>query len=117
MDSVLVETTQGADNANAIRHYLAARNKAVTPEIIQKSFIKAGLNPINPNIFTESDYAPSKNTSINAPTPPSYPKETPYTLNESPSERDLPTCTNRSCCTVCKKPIFDEAVMARLIPR
>lgn len=56
-----------------IRHYLAAREAAASAQIVQQSFTKAGLYPVNPSIFTAKDYAPNQNTSMHLAVPTSFP--------------------------------------------
>ena len=49
---------------NFIPEYMSIRD-CVTPSIVQKSFKKTGIYPLNPKIFTDQDFAPSKATSSN----------------------------------------------------
>jgi hypothetical protein len=47
------------------------------PELIQSAFKNAGLNPLNPNIFTEEGFALSNVYSTQANVPASYPTDVP----------------------------------------
>ena len=40
--------------------YWKARTKGFQPDIIVRAFQKSGLNPIDPDVFTEEDYGPAK---------------------------------------------------------
>lgn len=50
---------------------------AFKSETILKAWRKAGIRPINPDIFTEADYAPSYSTSTQMHVPPSFPRKMP----------------------------------------
>ena len=62
---------------NFVPEYMEVRKKAITPELIKKSFSRTGIYPFNPDIFTDKDFAPSRATSRDAHLPPSYPPEVP----------------------------------------
>lgn len=54
--------------------YLTIRDKFFTPALIQKVFKNTGIHPLNPNIFTTNDFAPSQISSHRAHIPLSYPE-------------------------------------------
>ena len=77
VDEVTEDTGQGIRYTDAVHHYLDIREAAILPHIVKQSFISTGLNPINPNVFTEKDYAPSRNTSTFTTVPSSFPTQLP----------------------------------------
>lgn len=62
---------------NVIQNYVEVREKHLLPELIQKSFRKTGLYPVNRNVFTDHDFAPSKVTSTQVSLPDSFPEDIP----------------------------------------
>jgi hypothetical protein len=56
-----------------IKEYIVARGKAFLLETIKKAWVKCGIYPLNPNIFTDNDFTPSTSTSTGSPLPASYP--------------------------------------------
>ncbi|KAJ7112590.1 DDE superfamily endonuclease-domain-containing protein, partial [Mycena epipterygia] len=52
--------------------YLEVRKAVMTQSNILSAFRKTGIRPINPNVFTEDDYAPSWTTSTESHLPRSY---------------------------------------------
>jgi len=57
---------------NFIHEYMAIHD-VITPSLVQKVFRKTGIYPLNPDVFTDQDYAPSMASSSVAHLPPSYP--------------------------------------------
>jgi hypothetical protein len=57
-----------------VGEYLTIRDKVFTPALIQKAFKNTGIHPLNPNIFTANDFAPSQISSHRAHVPLSYPE-------------------------------------------
>jgi hypothetical protein len=47
--------------ADFVTEYLAVRDAAVTPELVLAAFRKTGIAPFNPDIFNDTDFAPSYN--------------------------------------------------------
>ena len=74
------------DRYNFIPEYLAARKKAITPELIIKAFRKTGIFPFNPNAIEERDYGPSMASSSELHLPPSYPDHTPSSPPAIPTD-------------------------------
>lgn len=56
-----------------VKEYMAARAKAVKPELVQSAFKHCGMNLINPSVFGPADFAPSSNSSRHSHLPASYP--------------------------------------------
>ncbi|KAF6763326.1 hypothetical protein DFP72DRAFT_956785, partial [Ephemerocybe angulata] len=52
---------------------MEAHRESFKVETIRKAFKNSGIHPVNPDIFTDEDYAPSAPTSIYARFPPSFP--------------------------------------------
>lgn len=70
---VIKETGQGIPRSDIVKEYMSVRSQTFTSELIQKAFERCGLNPINKDIFTETDFAPSVSTSTIPHMPSSYP--------------------------------------------
>ena len=75
------------DRYSIIHEYLQVRH-VVTPELIKTAFRKTGIHPLNPNIFTADDFAPSKTFSTVAHVPTSFPDEIPSSPPAQPSDLD-----------------------------
>lgn len=67
-------TDMEMDRKYIVREYMEARAKSISTELVIQAFKSCGLNPIRPDIFDATDFAPSKNTSIHAPLPSSFPR-------------------------------------------
>lgn len=59
--------------STAIANYMVAREAGLHPEAIVDAWRRSGHYPINPDIFTDADYAPSKVSSVIAQFPASFP--------------------------------------------
>src|SRR6266404_511750 len=57
--------------------YVEGTRSAMTKDLIQKAFKKAGLYPVDRTVFTEHDFAPSKASSVIAHVPDSFPNNIP----------------------------------------
>lgn len=57
--------------------YIQSTWDVMTKELIKKAFEKTGLHPVNQQIFTEEDFAPSKASSTVAHVPSSFPANFP----------------------------------------
>jgi hypothetical protein len=66
-------TGEPLPKADFVKAYIAIRDEAVTPELVQAAFRKTGIAPFNANIFTEADYGPSYGSSTSAHLPQSFP--------------------------------------------
>jgi len=73
-DEVLDQTGQEIPIDDFVKEYMVARAEAFKPETIKKAFANSGLNPLNPDIFTERDFAPSYQSSTQAQVPASFPE-------------------------------------------
>jgi hypothetical protein len=73
VEEVTEETGTGIPEWKFIIEYMSVREKAVTVPVIQGGWAKSGLEPFNPNIFTNADFAPSQATSTKVFLPSSFP--------------------------------------------
>lgn len=73
-DEILDETEEGMEMKDVVREYFVARKKAFTKQNISQAWKKSGLCPLNPNLFTASDFAPSHRSSTTCHTPHSFPR-------------------------------------------
>jgi hypothetical protein len=71
--AVLEETGESLARPDVVKEYLTAQIDAVDKEIILAAWRKSGIRPLNPNVFTEKDFAASFSSSINLPFPASFP--------------------------------------------
>lgn len=71
---VLQEQDSEVTQRKFVHEYLAVRNKVFTPSLIQKAFKNTGIHPLNPDIFTSKDFAPSQVSSHKVHVPLSYPE-------------------------------------------
>jgi hypothetical protein len=78
------------DRYNVIHEYLQVRH-VVTPELIKTAFRKTGIYPLNPDIFTADDFAPSKSFSTVAHVPTSFPYDVPSSPPAQSSDLDSDT--------------------------
>ena len=72
-----VITGDGMRRQDVVKEYMAARSDAFKESTILQAWRKAGIKPLNPNIFTSRDYAPSTLTSVSDQLPPSVPDQLP----------------------------------------
>ncbi|KDQ06448.1 hypothetical protein BOTBODRAFT_121535, partial [Botryobasidium botryosum FD-172 SS1] len=70
-----LRATQGQPitRATVVGEYMAIRGEGMKEEIIKTAWRKSAHCPVDPSVFTDEDYAPSKITSTSAQVPPSYP--------------------------------------------
>ena len=66
-------TGEGLSKSDVVKEYMIIRNKVFIPALISRTFTRCGLSPLNPDIFTDKDFAPAKSTSTIAHMPASYP--------------------------------------------
>lgn len=62
---------------DVVHEYWAARTKVFTKQMILASWHKSGICPFNPNIFTDTDFAPSIVSSTKNQLPTSFPRQLP----------------------------------------
>ncbi|QRV95941.1 DDE superfamily endonuclease [Ceratobasidium sp. AG-Ba] len=60
---------------SVIEHYMTVRKTALTKSTIDAAWRRSGHYPINPNRFSETDFAPSNITSSKSHVPEDYPKD------------------------------------------
>ena len=91
-DEIISETNTEVPRSQFVKQYMDVRNEVFTPELIRSAWKKAGIWPMDPNQFTETDFAPSKLMSYTTSLPPGYPEHTDvpdmlvYTRENSESE-------------------------------
>jgi hypothetical protein len=56
-----------------VKEYMAACTESITEGLIISAWRRSGIRPLNPEVFTEEDYAPSYASSVNPPLPVSFP--------------------------------------------
>jgi len=83
---VLAKTGKEVVLKNIVRVYMDVRQKAFKKETIFAAWRKAGIRLLNPNIFTDADFAPSHTTSTHLHTPSSYPENTPGFFDDPSSD-------------------------------
>ena len=66
-----------------MKEYFVARRKAFKPSMIQQAWWKLGLCPLNPDLFTPSDFASSHSSSTVSHTPSSFPQRMPHVPDTS----------------------------------
>jgi len=73
----LLQQNIPVNHYNVVQAYMESRSEYMTSNLIKKAFKSSGISPLNPEIFTEEDYAPSQQFSIVAHVPKSFPTEVP----------------------------------------
>ncbi len=63
------DSGEGVSRQTFLKVYHRARDQAITPQIIQAAWRKAGIHPLNYNEIPASAYLPATNTSINSTLP------------------------------------------------
>ena len=71
-NEIISETNMEVPRSQFVKEYMGIRNKVFTPELIQLAWKKAGAWPLNPQKFTEKDFALSKLMSYAAGLPLGY---------------------------------------------
>jgi hypothetical protein len=90
VDKHVLDFGVGISKSDFITLYTRAQRKAITPDLITKAFKHCGINPLNPNIFNDDDFAPSQgfSTVTSSLLPSSYPTSQEPGLTE-PVDSDL----------------------------
>lgn len=73
-DEILDETVEGMEMKDVVKEYFVARRRAFTKTNISQAWRRSGLRPLNSDLFTASDFAPSHRSSTNCHAPPSFPR-------------------------------------------
>ena len=82
-DEILDETGEGMEMKEVVTEYFVARRKAFKSENILKAWKNSGLRPLNPNLFTAADFAPSHSSSTQCHAPSSFPSKMPHVPDAS----------------------------------
>ena len=72
----LEKTRRSISRENVVEEYLAARTDLITEGLILSAWKKSGIRPLDPNVFSEEDFAPSYASLTNPPLPISFPSLT-----------------------------------------
>ena len=70
---VLEATGKSITQENVVKEYMNARTKSVNTALVVSAWKRAGIWPLNAQVFTEEDFAPSYSSSKNPPLPVSFP--------------------------------------------
>jgi hypothetical protein len=71
--AVLEETGKSITRENVVKEYMIARTKSVTTQVIVSAWRRPGICPLNAEVFTKEDFAPSYSSSTSPPLPVSFP--------------------------------------------
>ena len=82
-DEILDETGEPMEMKEVVREYFEARRKAFKSENIFQAWKKSGLCPLNADLFTASDFAPSHSSSTVCHAPQSFPSRMPHVPDAS----------------------------------
>ena len=74
--AVLEETGEIITRQNVVKEYMAARTQSVNEELVISAWRRSGIRPLNPDVLTEEDFAPSYSSSTSPPLPVSFPDST-----------------------------------------
>jgi len=135
------DSGEGVSHQTFLKVYHRAHDQAITPQIIQAAWQKAGIHPLNYNEIPASAYLPATNTSINStlsnlslvhpmPTAPSTflppPRTTPSSgtatpayQNSSCSDSDTSSVITQSSCVTARVPppsVADTATTLEISP-
>lgn len=77
---------QTVNRYNVIQEYLKVRDHHMKLSSIQSAFRTTGLFPVNRNVFSDEDFAPSMSSSSKAHVPDSFPTDTPTLPLAIPSD-------------------------------
>ncbi|KIK64727.1 hypothetical protein GYMLUDRAFT_108984, partial [Collybiopsis luxurians FD-317 M1] len=72
-DTVLTETGEPMELQYVVKEYWEARKVSFKESTILASWQKSGIQPLNPSVFSASDFAPSIPLSIRNQLPESFP--------------------------------------------
>ncbi|TFY77763.1 hypothetical protein EWM64_g6246, partial [Hericium alpestre] len=72
-NEVMAKTGSGIGIQDVVAEYMTARKASFTEKTISAAWTKSGIRPLNPDIFIDSDFAPSHLTSTQAHFPSSFP--------------------------------------------
>lgn len=89
-DARLEEDGEEMPREDFVKEYMLARSESFVRSTILKAWEKSGINPFNPDIFTERDYAPSHISSSKSHFPLGYPTLLHYEESSSEGEDDIP---------------------------
>ena len=82
----LVARNKPMTRYTVIPEYMRMQRGFLTSHLIKNSLKATGISPLNPNIFTDEDFAPSQTFSTSAHVPESYPPDIPSSDPAIPSD-------------------------------
>jgi hypothetical protein len=83
-DKTLDEIGKGMEIRNAIKEYITAHTKSFKTETILMAWRKVGIHPLNPDVFSQTDFAPSISTFTHTQVP-GFPFKMPH-IPDTPSD-------------------------------
>ncbi|KAJ4497359.1 hypothetical protein C8R41DRAFT_917726 [Lentinula lateritia] len=88
-DDILAETGVSMDLCDVVKEYMAVRDLSFKESTIKTAWQKSGINPLNPGIFSEADFAPSIASSTRMQLPASYPTQLPHGPDVASSDAEF----------------------------
>lgn len=85
-DDILATTGEPMELRDVVKEYMAARASAFKGSTILAAWRKSGICPLNPDIFTDADYAPSITTSTQIQLLKSFPRRLPHAPDASSND-------------------------------
>ncbi|THU98481.1 DDE-domain-containing protein, partial [Dendrothele bispora CBS 962.96] len=76
-DDIMNDTGSGMEIKDVVKEYMAVRVKSFTESNVSTAWRKSGIKPLDPDIFTEADFAPSLASSTTMHVPASFPQKLP----------------------------------------
>ncbi|KAJ3964743.1 hypothetical protein EV361DRAFT_1037781 [Lentinula raphanica] len=74
-DEIMAATGEAMSLRDVVKEYWECQKQAFKDTTIKNSWRKSGINPLDPEIFTEADYASSIPTSTETHLPKSFPRQ------------------------------------------
>lgn len=88
-DEILAATGSPMELEDVVEEYMAARAVSFKEDTILAAWRKSGICPLDPNIFTEADFAPSIPSSTQSQLPTTFPKRLPRAPDASSDDAEF----------------------------